>query len=182
MTGVQTCALPISFNSFLISKNLSEYDIFHNSINKELRLSYFNYANDFYDELSNLCDNLIPIPKSERNDFLRENIVKLINISKELKDNLKGLAGVDNLIRNLYYGYILPFNDEDSTEDENASIIVGVIKELSMCFNTKARVPIKIVVESVRVNECEQYSELYEEKEHKEESNIKENRRLWIWI
>ena len=162
-----------SFNSFLISKNLSEYDIFHNSINKELRLSYFNYVNDFYDELSNLCDNLIPIPKSERNDFLRENIVKLINKSKELKDNLKGLAGVDNLIRNLYYGYILPFNDEDSTEDESASIIVGVIKELSMCFNTKARVPIKIVVESVRVNECEQYSELYEEKERKEESNIK---------
>ena len=45
--------------------------------------------------------------------------------------------------------------------DEHNSIIVRIIPDYCFCFSTKARVPVKLVVETVRVKECCEWDHLY---------------------
>jgi len=66
-----------------------------------------------------------------------------------------------SIIKNFYYGIILPFDDYPSTLDEHNSLIVRIIPDYCFCFSTKARVPVKIVVETVRVKECSDWEKLY---------------------
>ena len=145
------------FNQYLLNQNKSEYDILKSSFNKELRSKYFNKLISFYDKLKELCETLKNIKKSERNSYLRN---KLVKFNKNIKINqlkVKDKRKMGNSIINLYHGIILPFNDHEIVNDENCNLIVKFIPELSCCFNTKARVPIKITCECVRVFECDNW-------------------------
>ena len=72
-----------------------------------------------------------------------------------------GAPEIKNELNNFFRGILLPFNDSEDVEDEYNNLIVRLIPEHSMCFSTKARVPVKLVVECVRMGECEDWNEKY---------------------
>ena len=75
---------------------------------------------------------------------------------------------------NLYHGIVLPFDDHEIVNDNNCILILKFIPELSFCFNTKARVPIKITCECIRVYESENWEDkIIKEKNEIDESEIK---------
>lgn len=151
-----------SRSSFIFMKKQTEFDIFHRAINKELRLSYFNSIISFYDELTKMCEKLIEIDKGERDSYMRKEILNIYENSKEIKQNIEGVVGVDSEIKHLYNGCILPFDDDENTSDDYSTLIVGVVPEMSKCFTTKARVPVKIVVECIKAYDCDKIEDLYD--------------------
>ena len=161
------------FNSYLLNKDQSEYDILKASFNKELKLNYFNTLIHFYENIRIVCETLKSIEKSERNSYLRN---KLKHFNKNIKLNqlkVKDKRGLDNSMINLYHGIILPFNDHEIVNDTNCNLIVKFIPELSSCFNTKARVPVKITCECIRVYECDNWeSKIIKELNESEEPEI----------
>lgn len=68
----------------------------------------------------------------------------------------------------------MPFDDSPSTMDEYNSLIVRIIPEYSFCFSTKARVPVKMTVETVRVIECQYWDELIISNDYKRVFNADE--------
>lgn len=156
-----------SRSSFIFMKNQKEFDIFLRAINKEHSLTYFNFIISFYDEFTKLCEKLKKIDKNERDCYMRKEILNIFEKSKEIKQNIEGVAGVDSEIKHLYNGCILPFDDEDNASDDYSTIIVGVVPEMSMCFNTKQRVPVKVVVECVKAYDCENIKDLYDKSKEK---------------
>lgn len=157
--------------SFLHKK--SEDEVYQHSLNKEYRLNYFDIVMRFYYDLKVMCEKLKDIPKENklnpnvtRNEVMRGYLAKfnnnILKLYKFLGDNI-----VNNITNCLYRGYILPFDDASSTIDDYNSLIVNFIPEYSFCFSTKARVPVKITVEIVRVLECQDWDELYIKEEEK---------------
>ena len=137
----------------------NDTEIYEENINKEFRANYYNICIKFYQNLKNLCEKLkeYPIesdePKIERkyilNNFLNNQNIK---ISKLIKT--EGIKEATNLVKGLYRGYILPFNDTtDSIIDEECYIIVKFNNKYCQCLSTKARVPCKIVFEVVKVKD-----------------------------
>lgn len=147
-----------------ISKDI----ITQNTLNKQLRLDYFDKVKVFYEKLKSLCENLKTITSSDRVELfiLRDQaLMKQIthinhNISSMYTEVVKQNSKKCKLIH-LFRGVILPFNDSDEVNDENNNIIVNILNQHSFCFNTKARVPVKLVVECIRVYECESWDKLY---------------------
>lgn len=152
-----------TFNSFIWSKAQSEYDVIQLSVNKEMRLNYFNMVIQFYEEIKLLCEALKDIKRIKRNDHLRTELILLKRKISDLYLQLDDMLAINDVIRNMYRGFLLPFDDHQSVQDDCCNIIVGVLPELSFCFNTKARVPIKITVECIRVYECDQWDKLHVE-------------------
>jgi len=75
----------------------------------------------------------------------------------------------------LFRGFILPFDDNVSTVDEYNTLIVNFVPEHSFCFSTKARVPVKLTVETIKVFEAEFWDDLIIKDEEKLlENEIKE--------
>lgn len=75
----------------------------------------------------------------------------------------------------LFRGFILPFDDNVSTIDEYNTLIVNFLPEHSFCFSTKARVPVKLTVETIKVFEAEFWDDLIIKEEENTPANI-ENR------
>jgi len=67
----------------------------------------------------------------------------------------------------LFRGYILPFDDNTSIIDEYNTLIVNFIPDQSFCFSTKARVPVKLTVETIKVFESEFWDDLIIKEEDK---------------
>ena len=143
----------------------NDTEIYEENINKEFRANYYNICIKFYQNLKNLCEKLkeYPIesdePKIERkyilNNFLNNQNIK---ISKLIKT--EGIKEATNLVKGLYRGYILPFNDTtDSIIDEECYIIVKFNNKYCQCLSTKARVPCKIVFEVVKVKDLKYWDE-----------------------
>ena len=153
------------------NENLFEYEskIIQESIIKEYKLNYFDYVFKFYENFKNLCKTLKETSKNDRDKLLREYLVKF---NKKIKnENKKSLNNVLQLgldINYFYRGILLPFNDDKDTSDKSCSLIVNFIPELSMCYHSKARVPILLTVECIKLYEIKEK----EEKKKKEESNI----------
>jgi phosphatidylinositol 4-kinase B len=146
--------------------NNATIEIYNNSIDKELRQKYFDKCQDFYQQLKSMCEKLKNFPKesnrpNNRNAILKDYIF-MYNLNFE---NLKSEIGLEqdhsSIVKNFYKGVILPFDDSFSTLDEHNSIIVRIIPEYCFCFSTKARVPVKLSVECIRVIECFKWEELY---------------------
>ena len=150
----------------MIAKNQTE-EIYHQSIEKEIRQIYFDKCIEFYLKLKEMCEKLKSFPKesdrpNNRNTILKSYIFMFNANIRELKSSLKLEENFKNSIaRNFYKGVILPFDDSFSTMDEHNSIIVRMLPEHSFCFSTKARVPVKISAECIRVIECFKWDELY---------------------
>lgn len=142
--------------------------IFQQSIDKEFRLKYFDLCVDFYQKLKDMCEKLKSFPKegdrpNNRNSIMRDYLFVFNNTIETMRqENMKQCEDSDNtVVKNFYKGIILPFDDYFSTMDEYNSIILRIIPEQSFCFSTKARVPVKLCVECVRVNECFSWEELF---------------------
>lgn len=149
-------------------KNLNEDIIYQNNFNKEARSNYFYKVLFFYQNLKFLCEKLWDIKSSIHDDLfvLRDQALmdQLAKFNKEIRAMYKE-AFTKNVLSNnllhLFRGIILPFNDSNRVEDEYNSIIVNILNEYSFCFNTKARVLIKLVVECIRIYECELWDSYY---------------------
>ena len=154
-----------SLNNYVQYDNNDNNDIINKSVQKQIRLNYFNICIDFYMKLKNMCEDLRNFEKGEKrknelNNFLNKFNDEIINQRNEFKDNLKFSC--------LFYGIILPFNDTKSTNDNDNNLIVRIIPEYSFCFSTKERVPTKICVECVKVNDCKKWEKLYKNNNNKE--------------
>lgn len=160
--------------------NNETIEIYNNSIDKELRQKYFDKCQDFYQQLKSMCEKLKNFPKESNRPNNRNAILKDYIFMYNLNlDNLKIEMGLEkdhsSIVKNFYKGIILPFDDSYSTLDEHNSIIVRIIPDYAFCFSTKARVPVKLSVECIRVIECCKWEELYinEEKQQNIEDKFK---------
>ena len=158
--------------------NVNSEDVYKQSLKKEIRLKYFNACVEFYSKLKVMCEGLKEYEKGlKQKEALYMYINELNMFIKELrKDNRDVL--IEN---NFFYGVVLPFDDSGSTEDNDSTLIVRIIKEESFCFSTKARVPTKLCVECIQMKECVKWEEMYigsAEKEDKDKD--KDNKSLLI--
>ncbi|MCQ2821313.1 MAG: hypothetical protein MJ252_28975, partial [archaeon] len=160
-----TLADRISHN---IKNKISQKEIYNLSLIKRLRVNYYNEIIDFYSSLKSLCEKLKEFPKEHpdkkqtRNYILRQELSQMNGRIKQFFEaSFQETKDLDNDFQDLFRGIILPFDDTTKVDDNFNNIIVNIIPEHSMCFSTKARVPIKIVVESITVFECKKWSQLY---------------------
>ena len=149
--------------------NIYEFqkNVIQESLIKEPKLNYFDYVFNFYDNLKNLCKVLKDTSKSDRDDVLKKNLMKYNRkIKNEKKKSQENIPQVGLVINYFYEGILLPFNDDIDTSDKSCSIIVNFVPELSMCYHSKARVPILLTVECVKLYEIQEF---YEKKKKDEE-------------
>ena len=149
------------YDKQLNKNNLFEYQAYliQQSIIKEWKLNYFNYVFKFYDNLKNLCKALKNTNKNERDELLKKYLIKFNKkIKNEKKKSQSDMPQLGLLINYFYEGILLPFNDDIDTSDSHCSIIVNFIPELSMCYHSKARVPILLIVECVKLYEIQEKS------------------------
>ena len=66
-----------------------------------------------------------------------------------------------DLNTHFYYGYLLPIDDCNSTYDEEASLIVKILPEYCDFFNSKARVPVSLTFETIKLNEVKYWEDKY---------------------
>ena len=149
----------------------NEKNIFQESIIKQYKSDYFDYISKFYENLTDLCQVLKDTTKKERDQVLQEYLnkinKKIRNEKKRAKENIPQLG----LALNYFYeGILLPFNDDIDTTDSHCNIIVNFIPELSKCYHSKARVPILLTVECIKLYEIQEKQKL---KEIQDKNNIK---------
>ena len=151
---------------------------------KESRVHYYYRCLEFYDNLKGICLLLFnyPIKKEDNLNKMTRNqaLVKFIhffniemeNIRKEnyamIITNKKQNIINEDLIYNK--GFLLPFSNPKSDLDAKSYIIVNIIPEYSFCFNTKARVPIKLCCECIEMDECDNFYSLLDDPEFLAES------------
>ena len=159
-----------SYTLYKLKRQDTQYQIFKGSLDKEQRLNYFNQVMIFYTTLKALCMKLKEYPretipgqeKQNRNYVMRESLKKYNKSIREMYNKTFGGAPeIKNDLNNFFRGILLPFNDSEEVEDEFNNLIVRLIPEHSMCFSTKARVPVKLVVECIRMGECKDWNEKY---------------------
>ena len=145
----------------------SNSEIFKYSIDKELRLKYFEYCVEYYKNLKEMCEKLKEYPRennkaNNRNEALKLYISlfnnKILSTRKEIDIHY---PSENTIAKNFYKGVILPFHDSGSTLDEHNSLIVRIIPDNAFCFSTKARVPVRLCVECIRVDECVAFENLF---------------------
>lgn len=147
----------------------TDEEVYKHSLDKESRLNYFDKVMRFYYDLKAMCEKLKDIPKENKLEPKMTRNAVMRNYLKNFNRNIKKMYGTldennsETTTKSFFRGYILPFDDSTSTEDDYNSLIVNLLPEHSFCFSTKARVPVKITVETVRVLECAYWDELYEE-------------------
>ena len=177
LTNIETTLVNNKRATISLFKNINkinnEIEIFQLNINKELRLNYFNNVTHFYNNIKKLCEYLKNLDISKRNNYMKKRLVKFNEIINNLYNKVNNDYNIpfNNSLYNLYHGILLPFNDHKNVNDENCNIIVGFIPELSLCYNTKSRVPIKLTVECVRVYECVKYPFFISNNDTKKENN-----------
>ena len=150
-------------------KSIFDYEnkLIQESIFKEFKLKYFDYVFNFYKKLEDLCSKLKNTSKNNRNDVLKEQLIKYNKRIKDVKrKNMENIPQSIDLVMNYFYeGILLPFNDDADTSDGYCNIIVKFIPELSMCYHSKARVPILLTVECVKLFEIHEKEKLKEDEE-----------------
>lgn len=149
----------------------SEEEVYKQSLDKECRLNYFDKVMRFYHDLKGMCQKLKDVPKENRADPKRTRNHVMRKYLKGFNKNIETLRSsnvlsedTDTITKSFFNGYILPFDDSSSTNDEYNSLIVNFLPEYSFCFSTKARVPVKVTVETIRVLECKYWDEMIIEK------------------
>ncbi|CAD8099814.1 unnamed protein product [Paramecium sonneborni] len=111
---------------------------------KESRSNYVNSIQRFVTCLTVLSLHLKNVPLNERQLYLRRNLIKGNRALESFRRNNPGIKYCK--------GIILPFKGR-------SQMVVRIIDTEAISFNTKKRVPYKLVVETVDMDE-------YEEREH----------------
>lgn len=170
MTLVKTRRLLITDIS---NQNLKLYQY---SINKGFLIRCFEENLKIYSVFEKLCDGLKKLDGQDKRDEQLRTVLKTFN--KEIKRMYETSNEIKNMIntptQNLFRGIVLPFDDSDSVDDQKNNLIVNFVHEHSSCFNTKARVPIKLVVECVRAYDCEDWDEKYKGTKEEDEKEIED--------
>jgi hypothetical protein len=78
-------------------------------------------------------------------------IEKLDKVNEWIGDTIRDkITGIETECKFNYMGIILPFEEGD---DLNPRMVVKIISNLALPFNTKKRAPFRIVFETVTLNE-----------------------------
>jgi len=148
--------------------------------NKQNKLNQFDSTILFYAKIKNLCRKLKTI--KEKKDFKDTNSNNSPNDLKYLRKEYltNQLKKFNNDIKNQillnkkhpenfnpFIGYILPF------ENYANYVIVKFLPEYSICFNTKERVPIKITMELISLDEINKKK--FDDYEESSENNNNED-------
>lgn len=162
-----------TLRNFTVQLHDNDAEKIRYSISKQNKLNYYYEVMKFYSELKTLCEDLKAYPKEtlsldDKNN--RDNVLKnrLCVINGKLKNlygnNFGDVIEINEYSKCLFRGIVLPFND-GYIEDEMSNIIVRIVPKYSFCFSTKERVPVKIVCECVRIEDCDKWNELYDKKQ-----------------
>ena len=140
------------------NKILTDKEIFEENISKEFRANYYNICIKFYQNIKTFCEKLKEYPIKERKNILN---IFLNNQNKKINQLIKRdlIEDTSKLIKGLYRGYILPFNDSVSILDDESFLIVKFNNAFCQCLSTKARVPCKMTFEVVKVKDLKKYDE-----------------------
>lgn len=138
------------------NKILTDKEIFEENISKEFRANYYNICIKFYQKIKTFCEKLKEFPIKERKNVLN---IFLNNQNKKITQLIKRdlIEDTSKLIKGLYRGYILPFNDSENVLDEESFLIVKFNNAYCQCLSTKARVPCKMTFEVVKVKDLKKY-------------------------
>jgi len=142
----------------ITNKILTDKEIFEENISKEFRANYYNICIKFYQNIKTFCEKLKEYPIKERKNILN---IFLNNQNKKIIQLIKRdlIEDTSKLIKGLYRGYILPFNDSESVLDDESFLIVKFNNSYCQCLSTKARVPCKMTFEVVKVKDLKKYDE-----------------------
>ena len=152
--------------------------------NKQNKLNQFDNTLFFYTKIKNLCKKLKTI--KDKKDFKDTNSNNSPNDLKTLRKEYltsqlkKFNHDIKNQILlnkkypenfNPFIGYILPF------ENYGNYVIVRFLTEYSICFNTKERVPIKITMELISLDEINQkkFDDYEESSENNNNDDVLDN-------
>ena len=140
------------------NKILTDKELFVENISKEFRANYYNICIKFYQNIKNFCEKLKEFPIKERKNILN---IFLNNQNKKISQLIKRdlIEDTSKLIKGLYRGYILPFNDSENILDDESFLIVKFNNAYCQCLSTKARVPCKMTFEVVKVKDLKKYDE-----------------------
>lgn len=146
----------------------TDEDLFNNERDKEFRTNYFNIVLKFYNDLKVMCEKLKNYQKEnkenpylERNSIMRAYLKSFNKRIVSMYEKESEIEAIQKDIRGLFRGILLPFDDTDSSENNECDIIVNFLPEYSSCFNTKARVPVKVVFECVKEKDLADYDKYY---------------------
>jgi hypothetical protein len=135
---------------------------------KRYKADYLRLQIQFFDQLKYLSIKLKSIAIPERLGHLRR---KLEEINQWIEGEVrKQVDLIPTQSRYSFNGVVLPF---DLGDDEDPSIILNIVPELALAFDTKKRAPFRVVFETVRLSELKaglfQQSEVAEPEPEAEE-------------
>lgn len=127
----------------------SDKDIF---AHKRARADYFSDQHKLAYTLAKLSIALIAVPNEDKDPTLRAYIQ---NVDTWIKDTRfwYNRSEYSAYTRRMYRGIVLPI--EFNGEKRSIEQIVAIPSIESRCFKTKARVPYKIIIETIDINEEE---------------------------
>ncbi|CAG9312770.1 unnamed protein product [Blepharisma stoltei] len=119
-------------------------------IHKRARAEYFTDQHKLANTLAKISITLIGVPNDEKDSMLRAYIQ---NVDTWIKDTRFWYKRSEKslYIQRIYRGIVLPIEFQGS--DSKIEQIVSIPSEESKCFKTKARVPYKIIIETIDINE-----------------------------
>ena len=152
----------------MIREKFSEEEVYEFNINKQFLANYFNKCIVFYKDLKLICEKLKNYPKedyynpqNERKNVFKGYLKILNERIHSMYNEEEGIKLTKSIIKGLYRGIILPFDDSESIADEDCNLIVNLNINNSICLSTKARVPCKIVFECVKAKDLIDFDNNY---------------------
>ena len=152
----------------MIREKFSEEEVYELNINKQFHANYFNKCIVFYKDLKLICEKLKNYPKedyynpqNERKNVFKGYLKILNERIHSMYNEEEGIKLTKSIIKGLYRGIILPFDDSESIADEDCNLIVNLNINNSICLSTKARVPCKIVFECVKAKDLIDFDDHY---------------------
>jgi hypothetical protein len=131
----------------LLNFFLDEFD-FDEFNDKKFKADYLSLQIKFFDQLKYLSIKLKELPLKDRQAFLTK---KLEEINEWIKNNVRSQVDtITTASKYNYNGVVLPFELGD---DEDPAIILNIVPELGLAFDTKKRSPFRVVLETVRLQE-----------------------------
>ena len=152
----------------MIREKFSEEEVYEFNINKQFLANYFNKCIVFYKDLKLICEKLKNYPKedyynpqNERKNVFKGYLKILNERIHSMYNEEEGIKLTKSIIKGLYRGIILPFDDSESIADEDCNLIVNLNINNSICLSNKARVPCKIVFECVKAKDLIDFDNNY---------------------
>ena len=162
-------------------EEFSEEEVYEFNINKQFHANYFNKCIIFYKDLKFICEKLKNYPKkdyynpeNERKNIFKGYLKILNKRIHSMYNDEEGIKYTKSIIKGLYRGIILPFDDSDSIADEDCNLIVNLDINNSICISTKARVPCKIVFECVKAKDLINFDDYYIENNEDDKNSNEE--------